>query len=113
VAAVLGEKERAPISAMTSAMKVIWSPRAIEHLIALRAYIAKDSPQSAAQVAASVLRSVKRLTQHPHIGRVGRVAGTRELLIAGTPYVVPYRVRKGRVELIAVFHGRQCWPELL
>jgi plasmid stabilization system protein ParE len=44
------------------------------------------------------------------MGRPGRVLGTRELVVPDTPYVIPYRVRRERLELIAVFHGRQKWP---
>jgi toxin ParE1/3/4 len=44
------------------------------------------------------------------MGRPGRVVGTRELIVPDTPYIIPYRVRGERLELIAVFHGRQKWP---
>ncbi|MBI4908611.1 MAG: type II toxin-antitoxin system RelE/ParE family toxin [Acidobacteria bacterium] len=91
-------------------MKIIWSRRAIRHLVALRHHIAKDSPDNAALVADRILKSVDLLTTQPQVGRPGRVPGTRELIISGTPYVIPYRVRKESLELIAVFHGRQRWP---
>ena len=41
-----------------------------------------------------------------------RAAGTRELVIARTPFVVVYRVRQKpeRVEIIRVLHGAQKWP---
>jgi toxin ParE1/3/4 len=94
-------------------MKIIWSRRAIRHLIALRDHIAKDSPKSAAGVAARILGSVELLATQPHIGRPGRVIGTRELVIPGTPYIVPYRLRRNGLELVAVFHGRQKWPDRL
>lgn len=94
-------------------MKIVWSRRAIRHLTHVRDYIAQDSPDSAASVAAKILESVERLTRHPNLGRPGRIAGTRELVVSGTPYVIPYRVHRNRVELIAVFHGRQRWPDLL
>lgn len=35
------------------------------------------------------------------------MAGTREVVVPGTPYVIPYRLRSDRLEIIAVFHGRQ------
>ena len=41
------------------------------------------------------------------MGRPGRVSGTRELVIPGTPYIIPYRIRGERLKLVAVFHGRQ------
>jgi len=47
------------------------------------------------------------------MGRPGRLFGTRELVVPDTPYIVPYRVRGERLELMAVFHGRQKWPEEL
>lgn len=94
-------------------MKVTWSTRAIQHLVALRDYIAEDSPDSAAEVAASVLEAIDLLATHPEMGRPGRIVGTRELIGLATPYVIPYRVRQESLELIAVFHGRQKWPRRL
>jgi toxin ParE1/3/4 len=94
-------------------MKVVWSRRAIRHLIELRKHIEKDSERNAALVAGRILRAVPILQSHPEIGRPGRVVGTRELVVPDTPYVIPYRVRRERLELIAVFHGRQKWPAKL
>lgn len=94
-------------------MRIVWSRRAIRHLTQVRDYIAQDSPDSAADVATKILESVERLTKHPNLGRHGRIAGTRELAFSGTPYIIPYRVHRNRVELIAVFHGRQRWPDVL
>ena len=94
-------------------MTIVWSARAVRHLARLRAVIARDRPVAAENVGASVLASVGRLALHPGLGRAGRVPGTRELVVKGTPYVVPYRVRNERLEIIAVFHGRQRWPQKL
>jgi plasmid stabilization system protein ParE len=82
-------------------VKIIWSRRAIRHLVAVRNYIAKDSPQNAATVAARIMKSVDLLATQPHMGRPGRVMGTRELVVPDTPYVIPYRVRGESLELIA------------
>ena len=94
-------------------MNIVWSPRAIEHLKHLRAYIAQDNPKAANRVAAAQLEAVERLAELPNLGRPGRVAGTRDLVVPGTPYVIPYRLRGDRLEIIAVFHGRQKWPQRL
>ena len=91
-------------------MKVVWSRRAIRDLVYLRAYIEKDSEQNAVLVAKRILKAVDLLQTHPEIGRPGRMVGTRELVVPETPYLIPYRVRRQRLELIAVFHGRQKWP---
>jgi toxin ParE1/3/4 len=91
-------------------MRIVWSRRAIRQLAALREHIEKDSEENAALVARRILRAVDLLRAHPAIGRPGRVLGTRELVVPDTPYIIPYRVREGRLDLIAVFHGSQKWP---
>ena len=92
-------------------MIVVWSPRAIAHLADLRTYIEQENPYAAGRIATTLLTAVERLAELPNIGRPGRVPGTRELVVPRTPLVIPYRLRGGRVEIIAVFHGRQRWPK--
>jgi len=94
-------------------MRVVWSRRALQHLAELRRYIARDDPRAAQRVAVRIVESVDLLAVHPHMGRAGRVIGTRELVVPDTPYIIPYRVKEGRLELIAVFHGKQKWPKRL
>ena len=94
-------------------MIIVWSPRAVDHLTHLRSHIARDDPKAATRVAGSLLEAVGRLAELPNLGRPGRVAGTRELVVPGTPHVIPYRVRGDRLEVIAVFHTRQKWPRQL
>ena len=92
-------------------MRVVWSRRAIRHLVSLRDFIANDSDQNAGLVAERILNVIDLLQTQPEMGRPGRVLGTRELVIPDTPFIIPYRVRRDRLELIAVFHGRQKWPQ--
>jgi toxin ParE1/3/4 len=91
-------------------MKAVWSPRAIRHLTAIREYIEKGSDGNAALIARRILDAIEILQTQPQMGRPGRLAGTRELVVSGTPYIVPYRVRRERLELLAVFDGRRQWP---
>lgn len=96
-----------------SAMNVVWSARAIRHLIAIREFIEKGSEQNAAMMAGRILEAIEILATQPQMGRPGRLTGTRELVVSGTPYIVPYRVRRERLELLAVFDGRRQWPRRL
>ncbi len=64
-------------------------------------------------MAKHLVDAVELLQTQPGIGRPGRIVGTRELVVPGTPYVIPYRIRRERLELIAVFNGRQRWPSRL
>ena len=44
------------------------------------------------------------------MGRPGRVADTRELVLPGTSYVIAYRLREA-VEILSVMHGAREWPD--
>jgi len=76
-------------------------------------YIARDNPQAVVVLVKHVLGMVDVLAKHPAIGRPGRVPGTRELIITGTPYLIPYRVKGKAVEILRVFHGSRRWPSSL
>ena len=73
--------------------------------------IAADNPAAAPRVVARIRTAVERLREFPAIGRPGRVGGTRELVISGTPYIVPYRVKGDTVQIITILHGAQRWPD--
>jgi toxin ParE1/3/4 len=93
-------------------MTIVWSPEAIQDLISLRAYIAEESPAGARRVVLRILHNVEHLLpDNPHIGRPGRVPGTRELVIARTPYIVPYRVLGDAIQILRVYHGARRWPD--
>ena len=64
-------------------------------------------------MASAIVDAVDRLAAHPAVGRPGRVPGTRELVVSRTPYVIPYRVREGVVEILRVVHARRRWPDRL
>ena len=66
-------------------MRLYWAPGAIEDLKQLRAYIARDNPRAATDIATKILAAVERLPEFPASGRPGRVPNTRELVVPGTP----------------------------
>jgi toxin ParE1/3/4 len=94
-------------------VRVRWLRRALRNLDQEADYIARDDPQAAAQFVERIAASVDLLATHLALGRPGRVPGTRELIVTGTPYIVPYRVRDDTVEILRVFHGARRWPEKL
>ena len=91
-------------------MRVRWLRAALANLNAEAEYIARDNPKAAAQMVDAVNSAVDNLAEFPAMGRAGRVPGTRELIVAGTPYIIPYRVRAEVVEIIRVFHAARKWP---
>ena len=92
-------------------MKLTWLPRAREDVRQAYAYIAESSPKGAKAVVDRIDAQVDTLLEFPRIGRPGRVAGTRELVIQRTPYVVAYRLSGADIEILAVLHGARQWPE--
>jgi plasmid stabilization system protein ParE len=57
-----------------------------------------------------ILSFVGMLIRHPFAGPEGRVKGTRELVVARTPYIVAYRIHEAEIQILAVLHGAQRWP---
>jgi len=91
-------------------MKVVWSRRAIRDLTGVRAYIARRDPSAANEIAMRILDAVDTVSRQPQIGRAGRIGGTREFAVAGTSYILIYRLRKQHIGLAHVFDSRQEWP---
>jgi len=91
-------------------MKVLWSLEARQDLREVYLYLAAENPDAARALHQRIKQAVALLRENPHIGRPGRVPGTRELVIAGTSFIVPYQVREKRLELLRVYHTARKWP---
>ena len=93
-------------------MNIEWSDEALIDLVSIQALIAKDNPSAAKKMVLAILASIENnLPDNPHIGRPGRVNGTRELVITHTPYIVPYRVKANTIQVLRVYHGARRWPD--
>jgi toxin ParE1/3/4 len=91
-------------------MQIEWLRTALKNLDDEAAYIALDNPKAAAPFVKAILTSVEQLAQFPASGREGRMAGTREWVVPDRPYLIPYRVRHGRVQILRLFHTRRLPP---
>lgn len=94
-------------------MPIVWLSLAVQDVLKIRTYIAERDPQSAGNVGSRIDKAVGNLAQMPNMGRPGRIFGTRELVVRGTPYLVVYRLQNARVEILRVLHGRQSFPDSL
>ncbi|MGO4175702.1 type II toxin-antitoxin system RelE/ParE family toxin [Bosea sp. TAF32] len=92
-------------------MRVIWTARARVELDEIADYVAPISASAALALVRRLRRAGNQLGEQPHMGRSGRVDESRELVVTGTPYILPYRVRDGRVEILAVMHTSRQWPD--
>lgn len=91
-------------------MRLVWTPHAQKRVEEIVAYISRDNPSAADQVARAIRARVEHLKVHPTMGRLGRSAGTRELVLTGTPYIVCYLFGDVGVQILSVQHAAQPWP---
>ena len=94
-------------------MKLRWTRLASSDLESAHDYVAQDNPAAADDLIEQIVSAVELLQRQWQMGRKGRVPGTRELVITGTPFVVAYRVRRDQVEILAILHGARRWPDRL
>ena len=92
-------------------MRVKWLLVALDDLQQAGQYIAESNPVAATKVIDRVFKATRMLADQPGIGRPGRVMGTRELVVTGTPYIVPYRVIEDVVQILRVLHSSRRWPD--
>jgi toxin ParE1/3/4 len=94
-------------------VKVRWTSPALQQLRDARRYVEAENPSAADRIGRRIEEAVNRLAFFPDMGRVGRRAGTRELAVSGTNFVVAYRVTAESIDILAVIHGARQWPENL
>jgi len=87
-----------------------WTTLALNDLDEAGQYIATENPRAAAATARRVIEATEYLADHPTLGRQGRLRGTREMVVSGTPFLVIYRVRYNEVQLLRVLHHARRWP---
>ena len=92
-------------------MTLKWTRGALRDLKHLHDYIADENPIASRRMLSRIREASGYLRRNPHMGRSGRVADTRELSIAGTPYIVAYCVAGRQIQIVAVIHGAQRWPD--
>lgn len=92
-------------------MKLRWTHPALRDLGDIHAYIAEHNPVAALKVARLLRAQAEGLTAHPHMGRLGRVDGTRELVVAGSAFIIAYRITATTIDILAIRHGARVWPE--
>lgn len=94
-------------------MKLRWLTAALEDLRAIKDHISEENPFAAQRVIENIRIETGILLQQPTIGRAGRIADTRELVIHQYSYIVAYRALRDEVHILAVVHTSRRWPEQL
>jgi toxin ParE1/3/4 len=87
----------------------LWKPAAIADRKRITQHIARDNPRAAIEMGDMLMQKAETLDLHPMLGRVGRVEGTRELVVHPN-YILIYRVVGKVAEVLRVKHAAQKWP---
>jgi addiction module RelE/StbE family toxin len=96
-------------------MRLHWTAPALRDLEEILLFVGEGNPNAALALVDGIEEKTATLAILPNAGRLGKIQGTRELPITGTPYIVAYRI-KGRpqgIEILAVRHGARRWPDEL
>ncbi len=86
-----------------------WKATAIADLLAIVDYIADDNPDAAQTLKDEIEDKASKLSERPQMYRVGRIDGTREMVVRPN-YIVVYAVRPEVVTILRVLHAAQQWP---
>ena len=87
---------------------LVWSPRALDDVDAIAAYIAEDSEAYAASVVRLILDKARRLSEFPHIGRIVPEFGDESIReVFAYSYRIIYQIYDDEVTIAAVIHGRR------
>ena len=73
-------------------------------------YIDADKPQAALDIDDILWDAANSLLLFPGKGHIGRIKGTHELVVPGTPYIIAYRIELDAIRIMRILHGAQKWP---
>jgi plasmid stabilization system protein ParE len=90
-------------------LPVVWRHAAEMSLEEITDYVTGWNPVAALDMEMQITATALSLGQFPYIGRVGRVAGTRELLVHPNYWLI-YRVAAAQVDILNVLHVRREYP---
>jgi toxin ParE1/3/4 len=90
-------------------MNLVWTLRAKIDRKDIREYIGGDDPAAAMKLDELFGAMAERLVAHPRLGRLGRLAGTRELVIHRS-YILVYRPVGDTVQVLRLLHAGRKWP---
>jgi toxin ParE1/3/4 len=92
-------------------VKVEWLPLVRQDRDGQLEFVAEQDLWAAIRLGDAIEEAIENLSDHPRMGRIGRVKGTRELVIPGTPYIFAYQVERNNIVILRLLHGAQKWPK--
>lgn len=92
-------------------MRIRWTPAAADDLESIANYLFEKTPENAARLIREIYSAPSSLVRFPGSGRVGKMAGTRERVVSGLPYIIVYQVKVETLDILRILHSSQEWPK--
>jgi len=92
-------------------IRIRWTPAAADDLEEIHNYLLQEQPHLVQSTIAKLYNGIRALKDTPHLGRPGRIEGTRELLFSPLPYIATYRVSTEAIEILHIHHSARRHPE--
>ena len=89
--------------------EVEWKESARVDLLEIIDYISDDNPDAAQKLKDEIETKAAKLPSHPKMGRQGRVAGTREIVVHKN-YVMVYTENVKAISILRLLHVARSWP---
>ena len=91
-------------------MKIRWTEGAEHNFDQIEEYIALDNPAAAVATIHKVFAAAVMLADYPALGRRGRERGTKELVVAGIPYIIIFAIHRDQLIILRVLHTSMKYP---
>lgn len=99
---------------MTTAnlMPVFWLPKARDQRSRQLEFLLRHNPALGIKMGDAIAKTVARVAADPNLSRTGRIAGARELLVPGTPFLLVYRIEETAIVILRLLHNSRRFPTL-
>jgi len=91
-------------------MRIRWTEGSVGNLDQVEEFIARDNPPAAVAAVRKIIEVAQMLADYPTMGKRGRERGTRELVVAGLPFIIIYAVHREELFIIRVLHTAIKYP---
>ncbi|MHC1549675.1 type II toxin-antitoxin system RelE/ParE family toxin [Phyllobacterium sp. K27] len=86
-----------------------WRETARADLLAIMDYISDNNPTAAQRLKNEIEMRVLALAEYPRLCKIGRVEGTRELIIRAN-YILVYTESEQTISILRILHAARQWP---
>lgn len=90
-------------------LQVHWKEDARIDLLSILGFIGNDNPEAARKLKVEIESRIDGLLEFPKAYKVGRVAGTREMVLS-TNYIVVYAEDSDQIIILRILHAARMYP---